>query len=222
MTETCVACHGRLPAESTTSFSDALLARVDQTAIAPFGRARLQAATRQFDRALASYEYRDLEPGPWLAPIASIQQTARLGAAARTLPLAAAAVAAMAGQCGDCHRRAGYVLDAGELEPFADGHEPETLAERMQRHVWAADRMWEALVMPSEHAWLQGASALASSPSELSPLEAPLSPKLANALVELRALGARALDARDWTARIDTYANLLVSCSSCHSSIEVL
>jgi len=56
LTETCVACHTRLPATSAEGFADRLLARVDAERLDPLARARLQTAARQFDAALASYE----------------------------------------------------------------------------------------------------------------------------------------------------------------------
>jgi hypothetical protein len=56
LTETCVACHTRLPAKSAQGFADSLLARVDRKSLTPLARARLETATRQFDAALATYE----------------------------------------------------------------------------------------------------------------------------------------------------------------------
>jgi hypothetical protein len=56
VTETCVACHARLPGPSQDEFARALTARVDLRALSPLARATLQAATRQFDAALQTYE----------------------------------------------------------------------------------------------------------------------------------------------------------------------
>jgi len=56
MTETCVACHTRLPSKSTSAFSEALLQRLDRKTLSPLARARLQTATREFDAALTTYE----------------------------------------------------------------------------------------------------------------------------------------------------------------------
>jgi hypothetical protein len=70
LTETCVACHVRLPAKSTAGFSDALLERVDRAMLSPLSRARLQTATRQFDAGLTTYETQFANPG---APIALLE-----------------------------------------------------------------------------------------------------------------------------------------------------
>jgi hypothetical protein len=56
MAETCVACHARLPGADREEFASALTARVDVAALSPVARATLQAATRQFDAALQTYE----------------------------------------------------------------------------------------------------------------------------------------------------------------------
>ncbi len=69
MTETCVACHARLPGSSQDEFARALTARVDLGALSPSARATLQAATRQFDAALQTYENQFADrftPGPIL------------------------------------------------------------------------------------------------------------------------------------------------------------
>jgi hypothetical protein len=56
LTETCIACHSRLPAKSGGEFAAGLAQRVDRALLSPLHRARLQIATRQFDAALATYE----------------------------------------------------------------------------------------------------------------------------------------------------------------------
>jgi hypothetical protein len=56
MTETCVACHSRLPAANQRRFGDALIERVDRRTLPPLTRASLEAATREFDSALQTYE----------------------------------------------------------------------------------------------------------------------------------------------------------------------
>ena len=56
MTQTCVACHSRLPAAEGPGFASQLVSSLD---VVPLGRpqaARLDVATRQFDRALGRYE----------------------------------------------------------------------------------------------------------------------------------------------------------------------
>lgn len=61
LTEGCVACHSRLPAKSS-HLSDALLANPALRDLPLEERAQLEFTTRQFDRALASYEALLAEP----------------------------------------------------------------------------------------------------------------------------------------------------------------
>jgi hypothetical protein len=56
MTETCVACHARLPSDRQPSFASKWVQQVDTNLMAPLELARLDVATRQLDRALGRYE----------------------------------------------------------------------------------------------------------------------------------------------------------------------
>lgn len=56
LTDTCVACHSRLPGRQEFPFADRLLARVELDALSSRQRARLLVALRQFEDALDAYE----------------------------------------------------------------------------------------------------------------------------------------------------------------------
>ncbi|HTO71487.1 MAG TPA: hypothetical protein VMR31_16620 [Myxococcota bacterium] len=64
LTEACVGCHSRLPAEKSAAFSSGLTAKIDPAALSPSERARLDVATRQFDAALGEYEALLVSPSP--------------------------------------------------------------------------------------------------------------------------------------------------------------
>ena len=55
LTETCVACHSRLPESSKRALGERLTKQVDLDSLETHEKARLQVATRQFDAALATY-----------------------------------------------------------------------------------------------------------------------------------------------------------------------
>src|SRR5262245_53079650 len=96
-----------------------------------------------------------------------MQAAARRGADAESnggmaIALALANTAAV---CGQCHAAAG----SGPSFPEADDADAElglsdTLGDRMERHAWAANRMWEGLIAPSDSAWRAGSAELASVP----------------------------------------------------------
>jgi hypothetical protein len=66
--ETCTTCHSRLPSAQGFPLSEQLLERAELREITRANRARLEAATRQFDRALATWE--GIFADPLIAPAA--------------------------------------------------------------------------------------------------------------------------------------------------------
>lgn len=168
---------------------------------------------------LADYEYSSVAPGGWMPFMADLQEAANLTAQADNLDLAASGVATMARVCGDCHRAKapGSKFDPPPAEPRRK--RTDSFDERMQRHIWAADRMWTGLTEPSDAAWNAGASALASLPSTTP--KAARDPQIAAALQEVREVGARALEAASSRDRADTYGLLLSTCANCHVHVEL-
>jgi hypothetical protein len=62
LTETCIACHTRLPARSGAPFAADLIRSVERQQLSPLALAGLQVATRQFDEALGTYEKAFADP----------------------------------------------------------------------------------------------------------------------------------------------------------------
>lgn len=62
LTDHCVACHARQPAESQDTFAEKLIARMDTRSIPLETRALLYVATRQFDRAMSLLEEQLSDP----------------------------------------------------------------------------------------------------------------------------------------------------------------
>jgi hypothetical protein len=93
----------------------------------------------------------------------------------------------------------------------------------MIRHLWAADRMWEGLVGPSDEAWTAGAQALDRDWAEgRSLIRAAADSEATVGLIgRIRALGHEALDTRVPKARAAVYAELLRTCNGCHDSTGI-
>ncbi len=89
-----------------------------------------------------------------------MQNAAQLALAAVDLKAAAVAVADMAQACGGCH----LALSGPNFSGSSPAGEESSVVADMERHRWAADRMWEGLVGPSETAWLAGAATLEDAP----------------------------------------------------------
>jgi cytochrome c553 len=178
------------------------------------------AAIREPLTEFAAYRYDDVAPGSWLPWLARIQEAARIASQAREIEPAATAIAAIARDCGGCHEAHGK----GPARPQAVSQpaEPksETVPDRMRRHAWAIDEMWEGLVFPSDAAWQAGADAMASGTADFAPGESS-DETFAALLAELRTLGAQAREASSAAARAESYAALLTRCAACHARAEV-
>jgi hypothetical protein len=88
----------------------------------------------------------------------------------------------------------------------------------MQRHRWAAARLWEGLVVPSDEAWKAGALALSDaplSPELLTPGKSPV-PKVGELELSVHDLGRRAQTLVGADARAELYGQALATCSACH------
>ena len=139
-------------------------------------------------------------------------------AGATSLEAVAQQTGQLAGACGQCHQ----AMDAGPR--FVVGSESPGGGSQeaiMVRHLWAADRMWEGLVGPSDDAWTAGAEAMAETqPSLAEALRASVSGQGAGVfLEELGLLAREAKDAKGIDARADVYGRLLATCDRCHSRV---
>jgi mono/diheme cytochrome c family protein len=141
-------------------------------------------------------------------------------ATADDLEEAASATSRLALACGSCHTA------AGTGPSFLPGSPPSggsSVRERMTRHIWAADRMWEGLIAQSDESWQAGADILS---------EALLSPRFVteeatavdrmNALVDhVAGVATFARRERSWDRRAALYGELLPTCSGCHQIVGV-
>ena len=90
----------------------------------------------------------------------------------------------------------------------------------MVRHIWAADRMWEGLVGPSEEAWLAGAEALSETGPALAEAFRASLPAgvLAGFLEEVNALANQAITSNERGERPGIYGRILDACHRCHAA----
>jgi hypothetical protein len=164
---------------------------------------------------LAAYEDRTAKSGDWTPFLADLQQAARTTAEAKTLDVAANGVATMARLCGECHRAKASGPQFPEEKRTAGA--VNSLEERMQRHIWAANRMWEGLTAPSDDAWNAGADVLANTQLQAPATQPALSSTAVSALTAVREIGVRARAATTSRDRAETYGSLLATCANCHS-----
>ncbi len=121
--------------------------------------------------------------------------------------------------CGSCHERVDR--RPAPAEPTAPYPEAD-LHLRMLRHEWAADRLWEGLVGPSEDAWFWGAYALTQAPFTPERIPDRLAAReIARTAVWLHRLGLEALGPEGWEGRDALYGHLVGTCASCHDRLGV-
>jgi cytochrome c553 len=137
--------------------------------------------------------------------LAQPAEAARLNAAARdlaaapTLVSAARSEARIADACGDCHARTGAraAFERDTIPP----HDDLTLASRVRRHRWAADRVWDGVVGASDAQWRAGLELFTRD----------------IAGYRVHEVATRALVSTP-DERAEIYGELLVSCMTCHPS----
>ncbi len=146
---------------------------------------------------------------------------AGLIAQANTLGEVAARTGQMAAACGSCHQetRSGPRFVMRSQPPRGT-----ELGSQMVRHIWAADRMWEGLVGPSDEAWQAGAEALEDAWLPVTVLSVGYGPRgeVDGMIGEIRSLAVRAQTAGDQEERARLYGEMLGTCSRCHGQGGVM
>lgn len=167
--------------------------------------------------ALSEHRYEDVSPGEWRPWIAKLQLAAKPAATAETIEDAARAVANTAAVCGECHQARGAGPHFPEdYDPDSEMGLSNSVFDRMERHVWAANRMWEGLIAPSDRAWRAGSAELANVPLKAPRRNPPLSAAFSADLRSLRELGDQARSMLEPAERAQAYARFLVRCAQCH------
>lgn len=172
---------------------------------------------RDYATALA-LDRSDPELAAWADQLARMREAAAALAAAPDVPGACRREPALAAVCGNCHLETGAQLPLVDDGPPADNGSTPV---RMARHQWAADRLWRALIVPSNRAWQDALDVLADTPLPLDELAVDVRADERARLNELaRRLQTTARDGRpitDPAARASAYGELLVTCAACHA-----
>ena len=91
----------------------------------------------------------------------------------------------------------------------------------MQRHQWAADRMWEGLIGPSDLSWSRGGNLLFESPLHPEALDAGASDDATLTMARrIHQLAANATTVSDPAGKAEIYAEFLANCAACHTELE--
>jgi cytochrome c556 len=189
-------------------FADALLIR--KAVIAGTPERAADAA-----EALAKAEKLGDVPASWRTSVQRMQQVAARINNSTSAAQAAGATADLGVACGECHQKLGGPK-AWSGPPPPEG---TALVERMQRHVWATERLWEGLTVPSDEAWKAGAKALSASqfPADILKQSGVHGRSAAS---DFTKLVVKAPTKKTIEERAALYAELLVTCGGCHRAIN--
>ncbi len=163
---------------------------------------------------IANIQELDKLPKGWNRYVEQMQETARRINNSTSASAAAAAVADLGVSCGMCHQQLGGPKPSAEPAPAAG----TTVESRMQRHVWATERLWEGLAVPSGKSWEAGSKALSAEPFPKELLDKG-GVDVRSAAADFTKLVAKAPAKKTVDARAALYAELLVTCGTCHQAI---
>lgn len=151
-------------------------------------------------------------PVRWRDHVPKVRRNAKKIANAEELVDAAVAAGKLATACGDCHADIGVAIEAPERPlPLKD----ETKFAQMDRHAYAAERMWDGLIGPIDEAWNEGATMMRDAP-----LHGEAAPDLVKSLAaETHALATSAVDLLE-KDRAETYSRIIITCAACHSIVD--
>jgi len=158
-------------------------------------------------------------PADWQPYIESVKSGIHLIESTTELETAAMAVSAIGRACGDCHQAFG--ISTIDPQDQRTDPPPESLGDYMRLHQWAADRLWEGLIGPSEEAWLAGAQAL-----HAAKLDAAKIPETIMVKPGMKQLLQRVHDVTDAASqpglagpeKQHLYGEFLGSCARCHQT----
>ena len=141
--------------------------------------------------------------------------------------VAAKATAQLGHQCAHCHEA---ITAKIAFPPVPRPPVDIKLKPQMLGHQWAASRMWEGLIGPSEERWIEGAQALTEVPLTIvadEPMTVALhdstladGDKIGDDIARVRLYAKRALAPHDADARTELFGDLLATCAHCHSVIR--
>lgn len=165
---------------------------------------------RRHAESIAELDEPDVLP-QWRPFFDTIRSRAHDVTEATNLVAAARLTATLAGQCADCHLTTSATIE------FVDQPRPAK-SQIMSTHQWAAARMFDGLIGPSQPRWREAADQLANAPLTFVAEDDSLG--LANDVARVHLLARRAPELTTTADRVALYSELLATCAGCHYKIR--
>ena len=169
---------------------------------------------------LASHETDENLPPQSEPMVVRMRRHAQALAIANDIPNAAINTAGLARACGECHRVQGPGPDfRGRGVPPAEG---SGTGLEMRQHSWAAGRMWEGLIGPSDSAWAAGARTLVNAPlaTDSITIRADVQRQVRELETRVHDIGLRGMTVTGGGERESLYAELISTCATCHEMVR--
>jgi cytochrome c553 len=170
------------------------------------------AKTRAF---LLTKPAQDRGLAPWASQMERVTEAAKALADAPSIDEGLRRETRVATACAACHLAAQHVP---KFSPRIEPPDADTEVARMARHAWAADRLWEGMVIPADAQWRAGLHVLASTPLPHSP--ATDAQPLANSLQRQAKLELEVEEPITLEHRAAAYGEILVTCAACHATLH--
>jgi mono/diheme cytochrome c family protein len=172
---------------------------------------------RESARWLAEHQSPAGLPAGWEEHVDAMRTAARDTLDAQDLASAASATSRLGLACGGCHVANNVTVEFDGVKRPSDN---EHARSHMQRHHWAADRMWEGLIGPSDVSWSRGANLLFESPMNPAAMGAEAGDdELIGMSRRIHQLAANATAVSDPIERAGIYAEFLENCAACHNAL---
>ncbi|CAN5923047.1 hypothetical protein BH11MYX4_BH11MYX4_46500 [soil metagenome] len=154
----------------------------------------------------------------WKPHLEAMRIAAKRARDAKSVAVGAQALADVGRACAACHEKlGGPKLEVGAPPAPGSGAKPH-----MARHHWAAARLWDGLMAPSQEAWTKGAEVFTDAPLAPEAIAAQSVPPEVNELAKrAHAYGQQAHAAKDATARAKAVAEVYATCVGCHTKLNV-
>jgi hypothetical protein len=175
-----------------------------------------------FRTAAATLSDKDLSANlsdTWKPHLEKMRLDAKRARDAQTIEGAARTFADVGAACAGCHvQLGGPRLAVGAPPAEASGAKPH-----MVRHAWAAARLWEGLMAPSQEAWTKGVEVFTDAPLAPEAVAGARSvpPEVNELAKRAHHFGAQAHAAKDTAARKNAVADVYATCVGCHSKLSV-
>jgi len=153
----------------------------------------------------------------WQPYMVGVRGAARQIEVAPDIVVAAARTGTLGLRCAECHEATHAPIQLNDdPRPVDDPH-----TSRMPGHQWAALRMWEGLMAPSQARWNEGALALTTVP--LNMVAQAVTPSYQGDIddvAKIRLLAREAPAATTDIARAEVFGSLLSACAHCHAVLR--